>query len=110
MDITRVLINHLKRLSTGDVKPINESWGVCYELSRKFDIMYNELYTYFEKWPKFSGNFEFPVPANIENKSAKDLFYEIENLWVDNNDYNNLRLELCLFLALEFEKEIVNSD
>lgn len=58
---------------------------------------------YFEKWPKFSGNEDYPIPDPFLG-CPRRVYWNMENMWV--GEYGALRIELLDFLISELEKEI----
>ncbi len=106
MKITVELINRLKGLSTGHLQPFDDNWGICNDLFKRYGIDWAELYPYFVKWSKYSGILEYPVPSTDPKLDAREAFYERSNIW-GNTEYGYLRKELCLFLSVEFEQELL---
>lgn len=58
---------------------------------------------YFEKWPKFSGDEEYPVPNPIGG-CPRRIYWDTGSMWV--GEYGRLRIELLDFLISELEKEL----
>ena len=60
----------------------------------------------FKKWPKFSGDIDFPVPS-VTNASSKLAFFfcGFWDMWTPSHPYGALRRELLEFLIQEMEKE-----
>lgn len=54
----------------------------------------------FRKWPKFSGNQDYPIPGGFDAFSKCAPFY----FW--EGEQGQLRVELCNFLIDELNKEL----
>lgn len=96
----KAIVEHLRKLGRGDIKPEEPAFGICYELRMKKWVP--NYKAHFFNWPKFSGHLQYPVCH--ESMSAQDAFDSIPNLWCDDS-YGDDRRELCLFLADQIEKE-----
>lgn len=62
------------------------------------------LEPYFRRWPKFSGNIEYPVPHPELNPYT--AYNEARNLWDRDTEYGRNRWDLLEFIIAEIEKEI----
>jgi len=97
------MINHLRKLSTGEIQPKDDELGICAEIESFFsDSDSDEIMQLSKKWPEFSGDRHFPVPN--KSRSAQKAFMFIDYLWGDD-DYGDARRRLCAWLADELEKE-----
>ena len=103
---TRWLIGHLRKLGHKEIEPQWRDDGICSELTRE-GIPNSDLFIaiYAERWPKYSGSRVFPVPEPDKNPVSSYSF--TKNKW-DNTPYGDNRRELCLFIADELEKELIN--
>jgi hypothetical protein len=97
------LIRHLRELGAGKINPKETEYGICCEIENVFSgigCVINYGY-YYDMWPKFSGNYAYPVP--YDGMSPGDAFDYTTNLW-DGSQYGEARRELCLFLADKLEE------
>lgn len=99
----KLVIDHLRKLGNKKISPINDYTGICHELDLKFGIAEHRLIDYFRKWLKYSGDSKFPI--KIYHRHPQFSYIEIRDKW-RKTKYSELRLELCLFLADEIEKEL----
>lgn len=58
---------------------------------------------YFEKWPKFSGEEEFPVP-NPMGGCPRHTYWNTSSMWT--GEYGRLRIELLDFLISELSEQL----
>ena len=83
--------------------------GICFLLKKEIsdldDGIYNdiidEFYNLVQKWPKYSGCIDYPVPSPYcdDDRSPEDIYWSnsyAETLW--SGDYGNLRIELLDFM------------
>lgn len=117
------IIDHLKGLADGTIEPLDTESGLCSELyyfieeylglskPRWFDFKCGHLRDTFKKWPKSSGSTAYPVPnpdcvvGEYFVDQAEDIYEERVNLWADD-EYGNLRRELCTFVADELQESV----
>lgn len=93
----RKLIKHLKSLGGGEIQPHHTTRGLCAEL---WHVGTNDILRYatrhlMTQWPKFSGDFNYPVPHPC--MSPREAFNTMPHWRCD--EYGNARRELCLWLA-----------
>lgn len=106
------------------ILPLLESWskgegslsdkreGICHNLRRVVDSSQrqsDELSDLMMKWPKFSGDAIFPVPAplyidGVEMTDPQDAYMFTTNQW--KGDYGNLRKELCGWLVEQLKETV----
>ncbi len=95
------LAEHLRKLGTKEIEPIDERWGICTEIGFKFqllDIFLNkQLLSLMYKWPKASGNFFYPVVDSCFD-SPKSALVHTSNCW-SLSPYGDDRRELCIWLS-----------
>lgn len=108
---------HLKQLGEGKVLPSQSRYGICDEVYYKFGDPLGDtkiLYKYFKTWDKFSGSLRFPVSTCAVYDSKGYISFEgkghfeyvvLDDKWGDN-EYGDLRRDLCLHIAEEMKKEI----
>lgn len=100
------LIVHLRKLGNREILPDNTSCGLCAEL-RLVDInLYYRLFDMVVEWPLFSGCSVYPVPSGNDEFNNWDIYDECDNHWEGDSQYIKNRLNLCLWLADELEKEL----
>ena len=87
----------------------NTRAGICGQpammsLSQKaFDAVRQTM----AKWPKYSGNYDYPVPSTMEGYNARECFHNnIHNLWDSNAEYGALRWELLDWLTKQPELDV----
>jgi len=102
------LLEALKELQT---KGYTKSQiGICGHLEFIYDIDYSFyicLYKIFKRWPKFSGNINYPVPA-VYYYNPDIEYNNSSNLW--QGGYGDLRKELLQFCIDELSKEVSPQD
>lgn len=93
--------------------PSSRGAGICTSLFKilgdsSSDYNYDDsndyllLYDTFEKWPKFSGNIHYPVPA-VTYDHPQTEYNRAGNMW--EGAYGDLRKELLQFCIDELSKE-----
>ena len=89
---------HLPALANKEIEPINPLFGLCRELDNGLitEGLIIECEDLMFQWSKFSGDYKSPVPH--PTLSPNDAFYELDNLW-DDDEYGNNRRELCRYIA-----------
>lgn len=92
MEIKQEITEHLRELANGEIDPSFGNNGICGELLFRFGITGASLVGCFKSWPKYSGNFNFPVGA------GSDDFLDRDGLWAENEN-GDLRRELCDHIA-----------
>ena len=60
----------------------------------------------FPKWPKYSGNPEYPVPATQVGETGDSQYIGTRNLYNPGTEYGRLRLELLDFLIEQAKGEL----
>lgn len=96
------VVNHLRLLGKGKILPENIRCGICSEILHKEGL---NLYAFdFSLWPKFSGDLHFPIPGCKGINSEEYYYFEYKTDKWGDNQYGDLRRELCLWLADYFEK------
>ncbi len=103
-------IEHLRKLAHGEVEPSRKKYGICRELSLKFDIDTDVLFRHFETWPEYTHNKCYPVPSfKILSRDPEKMYnntcFKRLGMWEDNR-YGRARRRLCLHIANEMEKEL----
>ena len=59
------------------------------------------------KWPKYSGEYEYPVPSTIEGRTPCQCFHEnLFGLWDRDTEYGALRWELLNWLVEQPELDV----
>lgn len=60
------------------------------------------------QWPKYSGHYDYPVPAITEGASPKAEFHDsLHELWDRNTEYGALRWELLDWLIEQPEAKVL---
>ena len=80
----------------------DEDSGIC---GNCLSLPFLVLLPLFEKWPKYSGIPEYPVPSPDKKTTAKDAYYRY-SLWDTDSQYGKDRWELVEFLIKELRKEL----
>jgi hypothetical protein len=85
------------------------------------------LHNHFKKWPMYSGNFMYPVPAPLDwnpeetltisnevdtrfkdiercHSLAEECYHEVEDLW--EGEYGENRIWLLMYLLEQVQKEL----
>lgn len=89
-------------------KSPRRSMGICRQL-RDMNAWDPWIYQKFEKWPKFSGNIDFPVPKKylwvIEGDPENAFWTTMADgdMWDRDTQYGRDRWELLDFLIQEKE-------
>jgi len=96
------VIKHLRQLGNDEIKPENDSVGVCREIYDKFGVVIPS--SAYIGWSLYSDDEVFPVPATKEHKERDYMSpHEVEYLTVDNlwgyNESGDSRRNLCLYVA-----------
>jgi hypothetical protein len=86
--------------------PVDTTTGICAAYHSALNsagfsdieciVVIKEFLEIATKWPKYSGNYHYPVPAPT-NESPMEAFYNTRYIWV--NQYGKDRRELCTFVA-----------
>lgn len=92
----------LKSLLRTKACPYQE-FGICGSVPMYFD-RHGLLFSLFKAWPKFSGNWLYPVPHPTEPFDAAGAYYAAENKW--EGEYGALRMELLDFCITELEDQL----
>lgn len=103
--ITKEMVDYVRGLGNGTIKPEFLDDGLCGNFYMKFKAHLHRVFDYYgccDAWPKFSGNYNYPVPYSIEPCTA----YLTSCLWSD--DYGKLRREFCLHVA-DFMEGLLNA-
>ena len=59
------------------------------------------------EWPKYSGEYDYPVPSTMEGCNARECFHNnLRNLWDRNTEYGALRWELLDWLIEQPELDV----
>ena len=61
-----------------------------------------ELHALFVTWPKYSGDYDYPVPSLCKDWLARDQYSMAEDMWA--GAYGELRIELLNHCISELEK------
>ncbi len=101
----RKIIKHLRALGNREIKPKNNGKGICGNLMTTFkDSSLDALICHHSyNWSKYSGYYIFPVPNKV---GALKAYINGLNIWDARTTYGRNRLELCLHIANELEKEL----
>ena len=110
-EIKKHIVDTLREWSNGDGIPDEEA-GLCYNFARHvtdtFALRTVHLCRFMtdatKRWPKFSGDEDYPVPVppTARDHLPRWLYDTTVHKWGDD-DYSELRRELCDFIADEFE-------
>lgn len=91
---------------------VYETSGICWNTHQVFEqedtcLRFDEekLKQVFVKWPKFSGDIEYPVPSSTDGCTPREQYDFTDNVW--EGDYGDLRKELLQFCIDELSKEQV---
>lgn len=99
----------IKTLLIAIKKMPNHDRGICEQpaithLSIKAFNMVQKLMV---QWPKYSGSYDYPVPAVKEDMTPKEQFHHDPNsLWDANTEYGALRWELLDWLIEQPELDV----
>ena len=99
----QAIIKYLIALGTGEVVPENLEVGICHALEEK-RLIESGIFFVSELavgWKHHSGWDYYPVPI-CSDLDVVDSFWVTENKWNDS-PYNNLRKELCLYVAAKLK-------
>ena len=97
----------------GSIKEMpNHDRGICGQpammsLSQKaFDAVRQTM----TKWPKYSGDYDYPVPSTMEGRTPSQCFHDfhdkLKDLWNRNTEYGALRWELLDWLTKQPELDV----
>lgn len=110
-EIKQHIVDTLRDWADGD-GILEKEAGLCYNFDRLitdiFGLRSGPCYWFmqdaFKRWPKFSGDEAYPVPATLLGCSPLWMYGYGDTIdkWGDD-DYSQLRRELCDFIADEFE-------
>lgn len=111
--MTITLLEALKNLQSPDFD-LDTDTGICWNVSRQifdgqiFDGQIVKSYKkqltgIFQKWPKYSGNADYPVTSTDKCADEEMMYNSVQNLWID--DYGDLRKELLQFCIDYLEKQ-----
>ena len=103
----KLAIKVLRKLGKARSKPVDVSQGICHHLQchrlcigNYMRLMYLPSYDRIMKaWPKYSGQYMYPVPHPTKTAVAGYLDY---NLWIGK--YGANRRAYARYLAREFSK------
>ena len=97
---------HLMRLGKCELLIADPECGICDELLHVFPEFVDDipLFFYFESWDKFSGDFKYPIKG-FPSSSPRETYIITSDKWADD-EYGDLRRDLCLHIAEEMKKEI----
>lgn len=108
LQLKQEIVDHLRALGTGKVKPISKVVGICRELTNKFSIPgVSFIANRAEGWSEFSGERAFPIKH--DEKECWSAYITARNLW-GKTKYGDSRRALCLYIADVVEQEIANED
>jgi len=97
------IVEYLRQLGTGKIKPDCEQFGICLNLSTKFDRMTDCLIADLSVgWDKHSGDQFYPIKIhelNIPSKPYSKIYSK--EFW--NGRQGDDRRELCLYIADKLE-------
>lgn len=111
--VKEVLIN-LNRIKSGDFEPY---FGICSNIGDLEFPVEPIIHHYFERWPKFSGIKDYPVPdpkskaktIRGKRKACQKIYAETWDKalhWDKNTEYGRLRHELLDFMIIEMKKDL----
>lgn len=97
------IVDYLRGLGLGKVKPDSTKGGICKNLSSNFSYMFDKLIcTLAKSWEKHSGREWFPIAVHGENPcDTFDEAFKKNTMW--EGQYGDDRRELCLFIADKLE-------
>ena len=93
------VVDLLESWADGQILPMNDLYGICYNLSRRdVTIRWEGLVAIAaESWPEFSGSHSYPVPhSDLLPESAYTAKWEVEK-W--DGEYGESRRRLCQHVA-----------
>ena len=102
----RAVRNHLLDLGSGKVKPKSNLYGICYEVSRDFNV--DNITAYIYTWPKLA----YPACEVWPIYNKYGAYYQFNGLgertsmWDRRTKVGKLRCDLCLHIAAELSKEL----
>ena len=91
---------HLRKLGNGEIQPVNQKKGICFELYARLGIGTSRVCLALQEWPGHSTEFLHPIGGGLEE--YKD-YTDVKNMWDPEDAYGALRLEACRWLAENFE-------
>ena len=103
------VIDHLRKLASGEAKPKKPNCGLCceiYDFTQPLNYSYSEfslrIMDSYKSWPKWSGDSNYPIASQIsKNKCAAGPAYyaaDADEMWFAGK-YAEDRKELCLHIA-----------
>lgn len=109
------IIEHLRALSTGEIKPRDNTSGICEELESKFlsSEMTTKVVSALLKWNKremslYDKSELYPIPGGV---TAYNTYQENNlNMWDPNDSYGQTRLEATRWLAENFNASYWEKD
>lgn len=95
------LLGNLNALKIGKISYLHT--GICNNCHGSLDLVEKAAH----HWPKHSGNYKYPVPADgiLPSQDAKYAYYDSyhnKTLWEKDTAYGQLRYELVDFLIEYF--------
>jgi hypothetical protein len=109
LNILRSLRHDVDRIANGlPPEKLLTQYAICVNVyrhvtedSHQIDEAIAEL---FRKWPKFTGDYWYPIPSPDPNVYPAVAHMNCSDLWGDNT-YGNMRKELLVFMITELEAE-----
>ena len=94
--VEKEIIEYLKGLASGTIKPADTRLSLCCCLEQE-GLRIPKLSQIFESWSKYSGDIAYPIPDPKGWGSAYTKFCRAGDMW--EGEYGDLRRELCQYIA-----------
>ena len=104
MENKQAIIEHLRKLASGEVRPKDETKGICAEICMVLHVQMDDSLRLIQGWNKHSGEYSFPIPrTSLKFWWTHSMQYvKTENLWCGKQ--GELRRDLCAYMADKLER------
>jgi hypothetical protein len=101
MNITKEMIDYVRGLGDGTIRPRFKYTGLCQNFKDKVGASLYDLVD-FTKYPNFSGSISYPIKS-FNKRCTHEGYYESDvSKWTGK--YGKERKQFCLWVADELER------